>query len=438
MKKRLWVAYFAFFLCWGINSYMLVYKLFNDHELFARVMGGRPYISDFVNHYTAGVLGQRAQREHINIYDVDVQTKESAKVIAPIVAEMPFYLQYPPTLFVFCIPFAFLPPNYAWLTWSVLGFVSVLASVYALFHTESKTRFALAFAIVAVLGSFPMWLSIELGQTSLFLFAALSAFWILLKEERPFAAGLASLFLLVKVQYLPFIVACGIAIGRVRYAAGFLIASAVAAAVCIAILGWDNCIEWPKVLLHAETNRRFSGVEPQGQQNIRGILFWVMGGDTHLVGTIVATLCILSAGALGFLWWKVKPNLANTSRWSFNVCAALSTMAMLLFSVHTHSQDYLLFTLPCLWLWVATDEFVDGTNTGQESDQNLEQEGPKNAERKKKLALTIRRMILLYPFVSWIFFLLRLVPFTTMVQWFACYLIMLALCAFRLWFSKNK
>lgn len=432
MKRRLWVAYIAFFVCWSLQSYSLVFRMLNDHELFAREMNGRPYISDFVSFYTSGVLGHRALKERINIYDPDVQSAEFARIVAPVVAELPFFVQSPPTLFVFCMPIALLPTNTAWLTWATLGFTGAIASVYAVFHKDARSRFSLAFAIIATLGSFPMWVSIQLGQTSLFQFAALTAFWLLLMKKRNLAAGLASIFLLVKVQYLPFIVACGLATGKLRYAAGLAIATAVAAVVSILVVGWDNCVEWPRIILHAETTTRFSGVEPYVQQNIRGMLFFIMGGDTPVVHKIVFALCFITAAALVFLWLKMPhvsqkltTSASETSSGferSFQVCAAISTMVMLIFSPHTHAHDYLLFTLPCLWLWTATQEFLD--------------EGASNSD--KKLAIMIRRLILAYPCLSWLFFLLRLVPITNMVQWFAGYLLILLGLTLRLWFGQRK
>jgi hypothetical protein len=382
------MAYAALMICWSLNAYGLVFSWLKEGTLFARKLDGKPCVLDFVLYYEAAQLGTAARNSGVNIYDPKVQTEAVARLTAPVVPELPFFMQYPPLFFALCVPFAFFPLVWSWLLWSIAGVTSLLISIWAL-SGRHRQRCGLLIAASAALASYPVWLTVELGQTSLFLVASLSMFWLLLKEKRYFEAGLASFLLMVKVQYLPFLLLAALVLGRLRFAAGALVALVCAVLVSVLVLGWENCMEWPRVIFHAETTAQFGGVSPEHQQNIRGILTLLFRADTSGGRTTALLSFALACLAVAYLWTKPYAVLCTRTVWAFQICATVTLLTMLVFSLHTHIQDYSLLVIPALWLWKATDD-------------------PILVNRRQSKIL--RSLILAFPVLSWIFYLLRFVP----------------------------
>ncbi len=414
-SKLLWAAYASFLLCWSLNSYILLINWWQEGNLLTRKINGRPYIADFVDYYAAGQFGLSAKQTGINIYDPKVQAAAVARLTAPVVAEIPFYLQYPPLFFVLCTPLTFLPLKWSWIFWNLSGVICLLAVVLGTTGRHLSSRLSRALTVAAVACSYPVWLTFELGQTSLFFLAGMALFWWLLGQRRYWTAGLATFLLMIKIQYLPFAIICGVVLGRFRYTCGCLIAACVAVLISILFLGWDNCLEWTRIISHAETTAQYSGVAAQHQQNLRGILCLLLGGDTRLTQIIAAAGCLFSAAAVGFFWTKPFAHLSKRTSWSFAICATLSTIIMLLFSVHTHTQDYCLLVLPGLWLYLAAAE--------------------QDATQDKKHQI-LRTLILAFPPASWLLFLLGTLPaFPT--QPFAIYALCLAASTWWIWLSPT-
>lgn len=387
-RRLLWAAYAALMICWSLNAYGLISTWIREDTLFARKLDGKPCVSDFVLYYEAAQLGLSARNSKINIYDPKIQTEAVAKLTAPVVPEMPFFMQYPPLFFALCIPFAFFPLVWSWLLWSIAGLTSLLLAIQSI-ASKSLKGFGLVFAIFSCIASYPVWLTVELGQTSLFLVASMALFFLLLKDRRYFEAGLASFLLMVKVQYFPFLLVAALAVGRLRFAAGALIALIVAVVVSVFVLGWENCLEWPRVILHAETTAQFGGVSPEHQQNVRGILTLLLSQDTG-AGRIVALVSfVLAVVSVAYLWTKPYSALCLRTAWAFQLSASITILTMLVFSLHTHIQDFVLLVIPFIWLWKAAD------------DQKLV------SLRQRRI---LKALVLAYPVLSWIFYLLRFVP----------------------------
>ncbi|MGL1617820.1 hypothetical protein ACSTHL_23420, partial [Vibrio parahaemolyticus] len=55
-----------------------------------------------------------------------VQAAGIAKLMAPVVPTTKFYSHYPPLLFVFSIPFGFLPMLWSYVAWNLVGMVAML------------------------------------------------------------------------------------------------------------------------------------------------------------------------------------------------------------------------------------------------------------------------------------------------------------------------
>ncbi len=388
IRKNLWFAYFCMLLCWAFNVYFEIFRYISEGILFARLINGRPYINDFVNHYNAANQAAECLRGHVvDIYDPVVQNLAIAALTAPVVPELNFFFQYPPQFFALVAPLAGLGLVKAWGVWSILALILICAALLYLTADFANRSFSRAFIFVAFFASFPAWLSFELGQTSLYQFAFLAAFWLLLRSKRYFLAGLEAALLLVKLQYVPVVISTGLLIGRLRFLLGSFVSTSLLAGLTVLVVGLKNVLNYPNALLHGETSKNVSGVSAFEMQNIRGELILLLGQEDRLVH--IAALAFLGAGMLLLcaLWFWGYPQLqklkGRTENFAFEVCASVSTIAMLVVSPHTHTQDYLCIAIACVFLFHAFDLW--------------------NAQSSRLKFL--RGLIVSFPFLSWIFFI---------------------------------
>ena len=409
LKNNLWFAYIVFLVLWSGCVYSWLGSQITKHELFARVIEGHPYVSDFVNVYNSASLAAACQNEKIDIYSPTIQAEFEKKLTAPVVAEQPFYLQYPPFLFSIVRPLAFFDLTTAWVVWCSLGMALLIVS--AIYLTRSArpstetlsggnffgvSKFTLAFVIAATVASFPTWLSIELGQTSLLLVPGLAAFWLLCQKHRYFLAGLASGVVMIKLQYLPPVFIIGFLAGAWPYLGGFISIGLILLMHSILTVGMDNVLHFPQALLKGESGQGVSGVAADQMQNLRGNLTLILGADNTMVHIISIGAFAMALALLAFLWWRASKiwwpsnKLVTPLGFSrFRVLASISTLIMLVVSPHCHMQDYLALVIPCIWLWF---ECVKLEETGI----------------KSKTLSWLKGMILYFPLLGWPFFIFRM------------------------------
>lgn len=390
LPKLLWFSYFSLLLCWALRAYFEIFIYLKKGILFARVMDGHPYTSDFLLWYNAALLAAACSNgKYINIYDPVIQNAGIVALAAPVVPELNFYTQYPPQFFTLVRPLAGLGLTNAWICWCVLSFILICWALLALSKDFGASKFSRGFVVLSVFASFPAWISFELGQTALYQFPASVAFWLLLRCRKFFLAGLISAILLVKLQYIPIIVATGLIVGRGKYLAGLSISGLVLAALTVATVGWSNVVNYPQALLYGETSSKVGGVSPFEMQNLRGELFIIQGGENHLVH-LVSVACYGGVVLLlAALWILIFPRLKkaeneNGGR-SFEICASITILMMLIASPHTHTQEFLNAAVSCVFLFKAL---------------NL-------SEAKSAHLGILRNAIISLPILSWVFFIFR-------------------------------
>ncbi len=357
LKNLLCFTYLSSLLCWALNSYVELLHYLQEGSLFARRIDGHPYTNDFVLFYNGALLAaESCKGKPFNIYDPQIQNAGVVALTAPVIPELNYYLQYPPHFFTLVRPLAGMGITNAWYLWCVFALVLILLVLNQLSKELSESKFVRAFLFVAVFASFPAWNSFQLGQTSLYQFPALAIFWLLLRSKKYFLAGILSAILLVKLQYIPIIITAGLIIGRGKYLAGIALSGCLLAIATVLTVGWSNIINYPQALLYGETSKEVSGVAPFQMQNLRGELFLLQGGETHIAH--IAVLCFFATAVvlLASMWFFVYPRLVNKiSRpgAAFEICASITVLLMLIASPHTHAQEYLSATIPCVFLYRA-------------------------------------------------------------------------------------
>lgn len=352
--RKLWFFYFSLLVLWALACYGEIVRYCFDGTLLAREIAGHPYISDFVNTYAAGILAQQATHQPLNIYSVDVQYALQKNLVSPIIPEVPFFLQYPPyffSLMMLLAPFKLLT---AWVLWNLAGISLSIVSLVVLARQFKLSPLKSRLAITATLCSFPFWLSVELGQTSLMLLPSLTFAVCLLKQNRPLLGAMAAFASLIKIQYAPATFFAGLGAAFPRFGWGYLLSFLSLLAIAYITVGGNNIRRFPQALISGETGNHVSGVSVLSMENMRAQLSLFFGPDNSIITWIAAGLSLFSAVLVGLLWRKARQTstIGNTSTQA--LLLAISFLTAQVFSLHCHMQD-LILTAPaaiCILAWL--------------------------------------------------------------------------------------
>ena len=380
LQRNGWFAYFALTLFWGISAYAQIISYFRQGTLFLHYENKSLIVNDFVLWYNAALLAARAGSERLNVYDPAVQFVSLKALVLPHVLDVVRIVDYPPHFFALVRPLAPLGLGNSWIVWCLLALVPIVMALVQLSKHLQATLFTRVFFVVASLAAYPTWYAFELGQTTLFQFPALVAYWLLLRADRLFLAGLAAGLLTVKLQYAPCVVVVGLLLGRLRFLWGLLSCACALGAYTIYVVGWNNVIVYPKALLFAETSDQVAGVCAEVMQNFRG-QFLALNLSGQIVHHLSAALFGIGILAVFLIWLLLHPRLSKAiGLRSFDICVSITTFVMLVCSPHTHFQDYMAIAIPVAFLYPLLKE---------------------SAAKDRKLT-ALRVLLWGFPFFSWL------------------------------------
>jgi hypothetical protein len=325
-SRHLWFGYFLLHLIWaGVTWYMLI-----SHSFF-------PW--DFIHYYECGTLAASANR--FQIYDPAVQEAVGNQIISPLRLESFSYIQYVPFVFPLMVPLTVLPWGQSFAAWVVVtmivgvgGMVLLLKSV----GTFSWQR--LIVLLIATCASYGCWQWLRLGQYTWLLIGFYAVFFVGVLNKRDIWGGIALALTTAKPQYTIFFLP-GLALTkRFKLLAAFAAAEAALLVLAGVVVGWSNVINYPSILMHADTTGNYFGVWPKSMVSFRGLFSWTLPDQA----VMPAVLGALALGLLWItaLWWKVR-----TQQNLGNLCFALAItiIAALVFSPHAHIYDCTLLSL---------------------------------------------------------------------------------------------
>jgi hypothetical protein len=396
---------------WALCTFSTFVEWIKTNEMFALIKDKHPYVTDFAIYYTAGKLALQAMHTPTNIYDIVLQDRMLKSVIAPVAPEQPWFIQCPPPFFVVAaiLPFFSLPV--AWCIWVVAGDIFLFWALHYLLKDSLRSRKDFVVLAIAVAASFPFWVCNRMGQAALFTVPAAILLFALLKNGKSVAAGMTTLVLLMKFQYLPFLGLVGAAQGRVKFVVTAIASFAVAVLGSGLVLGMQNIIDYPRALMEGEYKVGvYSGVNTSDQQNLRALLMRLTGADSPVSNRVCIISCFVVALIIFALWLKGLKDVETQNRFKF--LATLTICCMLFFSPHTHTQDYLALALPACWIWLET------------------------IKAKFSGAKWVKRFVISLPFVSWVMFVVdQLHP---VVPPFTILLPLLVYSAYETFCAKGK
>ncbi len=305
--KKLWFGFLSGLIFWLVLTYGHTFMLLASKQLFIYKQNGSVFINDFLVFYNSGTLAWDSLREGINFYDPAVQ-KAGMDHLMGEPREQIFYSQNPPHVFALLMPIALAPIEWSWIIWVLVATAGILFSTESLLRqtTTLHGKFTRVFAFVSVFSAFPTWLCIKLGQVSLLAFPAYVWFWISLKQKKWFRAGLLGGFCLIKLQYAPIIFLTGAILGGIRFIAGYSIVALLLFTIPGLLFGWQTWLRYPEALRYSVESTQVTGVNPDGQQNLRGQLYVLFNGEEPAMRMAITAMWIITAMIVAFMWWRAK------------------------------------------------------------------------------------------------------------------------------------
>lgn len=251
-------------ILWGIYIWTIATATLRDRN-------GNLKGTDFLHFYTLGSLAM--EHRGSELYDVQSQAVLASQRV-PAAAGIRYRPLYPPQVSILFEPLAFLSYGWALALWWICAVLIYGVCCYRIWRMCPALRdFGGTVALVAL--AFPAFFHLIVwGQTSALALACFTAGFILLRDRREFAAGVALGCLVFKPQLGLAAAIVFIIIGSWRVVAGAALSAAAQLAVGVAYYGIDPFRSWLTTLWHAPA--LLSSFEPRPFQTHCLRTFWSM------------------------------------------------------------------------------------------------------------------------------------------------------------------
>ena len=261
--------------------------------------------TDFLHFYTLGSLAIAHQGGEL--YDMDAQSAMAAQRV-PNAADIRYLPLYPPQVSLVFAPLAYLSYGCALALWWLCTAVIYGACCYAIWRECPNLRdFGGTVALVAI--GFPaLFHLIAWGQTSALALACFTACFLLLRDKREFAAGLALGCLIFKPQLGLAAAVVFIVSARWRLVAGAAFSAAAQIGAGIAYYGVEPLRSWLRTL--GAVPALLPSFEPRPYQTHCLRTFWSMlvSWSGAALGLYVVSAIVVLAGTVAI--WKHQESLS--------------------------------------------------------------------------------------------------------------------------------
>jgi len=261
--------------------------------------------TDFLHFYTLGSLAITHQGSEL--YNMDTQAAVAAQRV-PDARGIRYLPLYPPQVSLVFAPLAHLSYGGALALWWLCTAVIYGACCYAIWRVCPNLRdFGGTVALVAI-GSPALFHLIAWGQTSALALACFTAGFLLLRDQREFAAGLALGCLIFKPQLALAAAIVFILTGRWRILVGSALSAAAQIAAGIAYYGVAPFRSWLGILRAVPA--LLPSFEPRPYQTHCLRTFWSMlvPWSGAALGLYVVSAIVVLAGTIAI--WKCQESLS--------------------------------------------------------------------------------------------------------------------------------
>jgi hypothetical protein len=335
---------------WLLATALLWMAVINGVMLWNTRVRIRQGYGDFASFYTAGTLVRRGLGTEL--YSLAAQWKVQREFASEVkIRQGPLpYIRPPFEALLFSV-FAGWPYVTALLCWTTFKFALLATIPFIVVRGRFwKERFPIWTTGILVLGTYPAFMDLLMGQDAVllaFLFAV--CFWQL-DTGRDTGAGVTLGLALIKFQLaIPFFLILWIS-GRKRVLPGFVTSASAVLALSAALVGWRALLKYPGYLL--ALNRSVGvGIAPETHLNLRGLLIFFVGrlpypGPIHWVLTPVALGAIVYTG---LIWRKAGHGFLAEG---FGLAAVVAIVT----SYYACAYDLLLLIVPLLAMRTRPDD----------------------------------------------------------------------------------
>ncbi len=272
--------------------------------------------TDFSQFYTLGSVA--LAHSTADLYNEGTQAEITARRI-PGAVGIRYIPLYPPQVSIFFAPLAVLPYSAALVIWLVSSALVYGLGCYALWRACPRLRNE-GWTVLLLAIAFPAFFHVIVwGQTSAMALACFTAAFFLLRDDRPFLAGLALGCLIFKPQL-------GIAAAFVftytrawRVIAGGILSAAAQLSLAALYYGTESVRAWVRIMSSAVYN--VAEFRPYQAHSLR--MFWAIlipGRALPFALYVVSALVILGWTAAV---WSRRPNLPLALRYSALLVASV-------------------------------------------------------------------------------------------------------------------
>ena len=284
-----------------------------------------------------------------DLYSLQAQLEGQRQLIAEgYVALVPsddlkYPYPYAPFTAVLLSPLSGLTPNVAWAIWDILNIGGMAGGLWFLLSSLSLSKWTRLLLLLGGLTSIPFIVNLEQGQSSGVVMLGLALGIGFLTRGRGLPGGLAFGLLLLKVQWLPFLLLVLLWKRQWRALAGIVATGVVLMLLTVARIGTEWVPGYIDMLLRSQRYDRALLLDPAYSHSLAGGLTALLGGGTdELVRGISLGVMLALAGFL--LWVWRKPWQPGTGEWDGRM--ALTLLAAILTNLQLNTHDLALLVLP--------------------------------------------------------------------------------------------
>jgi hypothetical protein len=250
---------------------------------------------------------------------------------------------YAPFTAVLLSPLSGLTPTVAWAVWDIVNIGGMAGGLWFLLSALSLSKWTRLLLLLGGLTSVPFIVNLEQGQSSGVVMLGLGLGISFLKRGRRLPAGLAFGLLLLKVQWLPFLVLVLLWKRQWRTLAGMVATWAVLMLLTVARIGTEWIPGYIDMVLRTQRYDRALLLDPAYSHSLAGGLTALLGGGTDaLVRGISLGVMLVLAGFV--LWVWRRPWQPDTGE--LDGMMALTFLAAILTNLQLNTHDLALLVLP--------------------------------------------------------------------------------------------
>lgn len=283
------------------------------------------------------------------LYDLEEQRREQDVLASEDYLDLPqgsplkYPYPYTPFIAVLWSPIAGMSPLLGMALWDLLNIAALVVGLWYLLAALPLSGVTRVLLLLAAVTSFPFIVNLEQGQSSGIVMGGLGVGIALLRKEKDLLAGLVLGFLLLKTQWLLFIVLVLVWKLRWRALLGIAITGVALTSLTLLVMGTDWIPDFQRVVGMVQNWDRALLLDPWFSHSLSGGLTALFGrGTDELVRTITLFATLMLALMLAYLWrgpWR-----PGSPRWDAMV--ALTLLATIFTNLQLNTHDLVLLVLP--------------------------------------------------------------------------------------------